>query len=197
MLRFNFLGASLWRGALAVAPARRRFRKNESGGTAVEFALVATPFLAILFAIIETAIAFWSTTVLDTAVADASRRLYTGQFQQSNATVAPSELPTKFRDELCKNIVAMFSCASIKVDVRTYTSFPSAAAAPPVTPSGQFDSANFGQFMSPQQNDIVVVRAAVEIPILVSLLSPRQTNLANGNRLIMGTAAFRAEPFGS
>jgi len=148
-------------------------------------------------AIIETAIAIWSTAVLDTAVTDASRQLYTGQFQRSSAGTPPADLPTKFRDELCKSIVALISCTSIKIDVRSFASFPGGAAPPPVTADGEFDSANFGQYTTPQQNEIVVVRAAVEIPVLVSLLSPRQTNLANGNRLIMGTATFRAEPFGS
>jgi hypothetical protein len=41
----------------------------------------------------------------------------------------------------------------------------------------------------------VVVRAAVEIPIRVSLLNPNQANLKNGNRLVMGTSTFRTEPF--
>lgn len=175
----------------------RRFRRDDKGGTAVEFALVAVPFLALMFAIIETALAFWSATVLDTAVTDASRRIYTGQFQQANATAQPADLPTKFRDEVCKSIVALFSCASIKIDVRSYDSFPSQRAALPVTPEGDFDAANFGRYMSPGPNKIVVVRAAVEIPVFVSLLSPKQTNLRNGNRLIMGTATFRTEPFGS
>lgn len=180
---------------LKVVSRLRRFRRNETGAAAVEFALVAVPFLALVFAIIETALAFWSMTALDTAVADASRRIYTGQFQQANATTPPAELPTKFRDEVCKNIMALFACTSIKTDVRVYDSFDGQALGAPVTASKQFDTANFGQYTRPGKDKIVVVRAAVEIPVFVSLLSPRQTNLANGNRLIMGIAAFRTEPF--
>ena len=62
----------------------RHFLRNREGATAVEFALVALPFLAILFAIIELALNFWVTQVLENAVSDASRRIYTGQFQQEN-----------------------------------------------------------------------------------------------------------------
>jgi Flp pilus assembly protein TadG len=174
----------------------RRFRRHQEGATAVEFSLVAMPFLAVMFAIIETALSFWTTQVLETAVTDAARRIYTGQFQQQNAATQAAELPTKFRDELCKSIVALFSCANIKTDVRTFASFPNSAAPPPITPEGEFDTENFGQYQSPGPNQIVVVRAAVEYPVFVSLLNPNQSNLKNGNRLIMGTATFRTEPFG-
>ena len=55
----------------------RRFRRDQRGVTAVEFGMVATPFFALLFAIIETALVFWTTQVLETAVTNASRRVYT------------------------------------------------------------------------------------------------------------------------
>jgi Flp pilus assembly protein TadG len=174
----------------------RRFRRADEGATAIEFGLVALPFFALLFAIIETALTFWTTQVLETAVSNASRQIYTGQFQSANAgTTDPAQLATKFRDEICKSIVALFSCGDIKVDVRSFASFPSQNAAPPITADRQFDSANFGKYESPGANQIVVVRAAVEYPVFVSLLNPNQANLADGNRLLMGTATFRTEPY--
>ena len=38
----------------------RRFRRDRRGSAAVEFALIATPFFALLFAIIETSIVFFA-----------------------------------------------------------------------------------------------------------------------------------------
>jgi len=157
--------------------------------------MVATPFFALLFAIIETALVFWTTQVLETAVTNASRRVYTGQFQQANAATDPAQLATKFREEMCKSIVALLRCDQVKVDVRTSDAFPNSAAPPPITSSGEFDSGNFGQYQQPAANRIVVVRAAVEYPVFVSLLNPNQANLKNGNRLLMASAAFRTEPF--
>ena len=58
--------------------------------TAIEFGAVATPFFALLFAIIETALTLWTTQVLETGVGNASRRIYTGQFQQDNAATDPT-----------------------------------------------------------------------------------------------------------
>jgi Flp pilus assembly protein TadG len=173
----------------------RRFRRDQRGVTAIEFGMVATPFFALLFAIVETALVFWTTQVLETAVTNASRRVYTGQFQQATSGTDPAELAAKFREEMCKSIVALLRCDQIKVDVRTSDSFPNSAAPPPITPGGEFDAANFGQYQQPDANRIVVVRAAVEYPVFVSLLNPNQANLKNGNRLLMASAAFRTEPF--
>ena len=41
-------------------PRLRRFRRNRRGSAVVEFALVAPMFFALLFAIIETALMFFS-----------------------------------------------------------------------------------------------------------------------------------------
>ena len=163
--------------------------------TAIEFAAVSTPFFALLFAILETALALWTTQVLETGVTNASRRIYTGQFQSDNTGTDPAALPGKFRDEICKSIPALISCSKIQIDVRLYTSVPGQKPQIPITSGGQFDAANFGKYEPPGANQIVVVRAAVELPVYVSLLNPHQANLTNGNRLIMGTAAFRTEPF--
>ena len=87
--------------------------------------------------------------MLDTGITNASRRIYTGQFQQDNSSTKPEDLPTKFRDEICKNIVALLTCDKIKVDVRALGSFPDKNPPPPITAEGQFDSDNFGKYESP------------------------------------------------
>ena len=56
--------------------------------TAVEFALVAAPFLALLVATFETALVFFAGRVLDEVTEEASRYILTGQAQQSNMTQA-------------------------------------------------------------------------------------------------------------
>jgi Flp pilus assembly protein TadG len=56
-----------------------RFGRSQDGSAAVEFALVATPFFALLFAIIETALVFFADQALDTAVQSTARLLRTGQ----------------------------------------------------------------------------------------------------------------------
>ena len=48
----------------------RRFRKDKKGAAAIEFAFVAIPFFALMFAIVETAMAFFFNQILETATAD-------------------------------------------------------------------------------------------------------------------------------
>ena len=49
-----------------------RFGKRDEGAAAVEFAIVAAPFIAMLFAILETALVFFAGQTLETAAADSA-----------------------------------------------------------------------------------------------------------------------------
>jgi Flp pilus assembly protein TadG len=59
----------------------RRFRRSRRGSAAVEFALVAPVFFALLFAIIETAMVFFAGQVLETVAQNSARTVMTGQAQ--------------------------------------------------------------------------------------------------------------------
>src|SRR4051794_38395839 len=88
----------------------RRFRRNRRGSAAVEFALVAPVFFALLFAIIETAIVFFAGQVLETGVQDSSRLIYTSQ----------SVTAANFKQDLCDRVATLFSCANICVEMKSY-----------------------------------------------------------------------------
>jgi len=178
-------------------PLLRRFRRDENGATAIELSLVALPFFALLFAILEGALVFWANQVLGTAVTDASRELYTGRFQSATAGVAQADLPGRFREEVCKRIGGLFDCAALKIDVRTYSSFPNGVPDPIVTNSeGKRElDPNFGIYQAPNTSQIAVVQAAVEYPVLVPLLGANRSNISSNKRLLLSSAAFRTEPF--
>ena len=61
--------------------AARRLLRQQDGAAAIEFGLVAAPFLALVFAILETAIVFFAGQALETAAADSARLIMTGQAQ--------------------------------------------------------------------------------------------------------------------
>ncbi len=172
---------------------RRRlgaFRRHQGGVVAIEFAMVGVPFFALIFAILETAIVFWTAQVLETAVADAARTIYTGQFQAANTT---GDIGRAFKREVCSRVTALFECTestpTVHVDVRIPT-----ADIPPVIKDGAINPAAFG-YEATKASDLVLVRVAVEYPVFATLLNPNQANLANGKRLLMGSATFRNEPF--
>ena len=176
------------------APLLGRFRRAQSGALAVEFALIAPFFLGLLFGILEVALTFWSTQVLETAVANAARQIYTGTFQRAGSTTPATELE-RFQKLVCDNVTAVFDCKNmVKVDVRRIDQFSRANVdiEPPIT-DGAFDPSKF-KYDPPQRNEICVVRAAMEYPVYVNLFG-YSTGLRNGNRLIMASSAFKTEPF--
>ena len=166
----------------------RRFARGNDGIAAVEFGIVAAPFLALMFAIMETAIVFFASQTLETAVADSSRLIMTGQVQTGNFT------ETKFKQAVCAKILGLFDCANgIKIDVKKYSGFSSINNSKPIDAKGNLLT-NFG-YDPGKQGDIVVVRLMYEWPIYVSLLGFSLSDLSGGKRLIMATAAFRNEPY--
>ena len=63
------------------SPPRAGCIRQQDGAAAIEFGLVAAPFLALVFAIMETAIVFFAGQALETAAADSARLIMTGQAQ--------------------------------------------------------------------------------------------------------------------
>src|ERR1700742_750258 len=96
-----------------------RFRRNRRDSAAVEFALVAPVFFALLFAIIETALMFFASQVLETITQDSARMIFTGQAQQASYTQA------QFSTYVCGQIPALFDCNSVWIDVEATSSFSS------------------------------------------------------------------------
>lgn len=176
---------------LRLMPARlaRRFVRQQEGAAAVEFALVAVPFLALIFAILETALVFFAGQTLEAAVTDASRLLMTGQAQTANYTQAD------FKNAVCSRIYGLFDCAGgLYVDVKNYSSFSSISTAQPIS-NGSFDSSKIG-YQAAGPNCIQVVSVYYQWPIYVTMLGNNLANLSGNKRLLAATAVFRNEPFG-
>jgi Flp pilus assembly protein TadG len=165
-----------------------RFRRNRGGSTAVEFALVMPIFFALLFAIIETALMFFASQVIETATQDSARMIMTGQAQNAAYTQA------QFKSDVCSRITVMFDCVGgIGIDVQNYPAFSSINIVDPIDASKHFTNPN--NYNPGGPGDIVVVRLFYQWPILVTQLGYDITNLAGSKRLLSGTAAFQNEPY--
>ena len=168
--------------------ALRRFRRNRRGSAAVEFALVAPIFFALLFAILETGIVFFAGQVLESVTQDSARTIMTGQAQTAALTQA------QFKTNVCSRISVLFDCASgIYVDVRSYSAFASVDVTAPIDANGNFQ--NNMQYSPGGPGDIVVVRLFYQWPLIVTGLGYNIANLNNSKRLLTATAAFKNEPY--
>jgi len=184
--------------ARSAAPRRsaRAFFRSRQGATAVEFALVAAPFLALLVAIFQSALVFFAQRMLDEATEEASRYIMTGQAQTANMTQA------QFANYLCTSsntatlVSALFTCNNIMVNVQNYNSFASAnTTSPTLTFNAQGKVSNAWSYNTGNPGDIVVVQVMYQWPIVLGPLGMNLSNLSNGNRLIVSTAAFKNEPY--
>lgn len=195
---FNALQSKF--GIRRLKPLRlaRRFVRKQDGAAAVEFALVATPFLALLFAILETSLVFFAGQSLETSATDSARLILTGQAQttdyKTGAPKAGGWSQSEFKQAVCARISGLFDCTKLMVSVQTYADFASTNTSSP-TANGKLtvDPANL-PFSAGAPGSIVVVQLYYQWPIYVSLLS---YNLANvgADRLLVATTVFRNEPY--
>ncbi|HRN84610.1 MAG TPA: pilus assembly protein [Hyphomicrobium sp.] len=84
----------------------RGFRADARGTTAVEFALVATPFFALMMGIMTVGMQYLTLHTLEHAVSEASRQIRTGQAQKAGLTVAG------FRQMICDEAGSLVACDS-------------------------------------------------------------------------------------
>jgi Flp pilus assembly protein TadG len=181
----------------------RGFVRREDGSAAVEFALIAAPFLALLFAIIETAMVFFAGQTLEAAAADSARLIMTGQAQTTKYVPpdpnykASGLVPfteADFHQAVCDRLKGgLFDCAKIIVDVKKYDTFATINTAAPVT-NGALNTKNMG-YDQTKQGDIAVVSLYYQWPIYVSLLGNNLSNLTGNDRLLVATSVFRVEPY--
>lgn len=183
----------------------RKFRKDDSGVTAIEFAMLGGPFLFLMFATFETGFSYMSEYSLQSATVKASRLIRTGQVQQGGMS------PGEFKDELCSHMPGYMNCAgSVIVNVETRNTF---AATNTRTTGGDGEG---GMDQNLQDNPawqpgapgaVVIVETFYEqqiyVPFLNELLTLNGTpqpphflaNHGKDKRLLRGVAVFMNEPF--
>jgi Flp pilus assembly protein TadG len=169
-----------------IRKALRRFRRNRRGSAAVEFALVAPAFFALLFALIETALVFFASQVLETGVQDSSRLIYTSQ----------SVTPVSFKQDLCDRVATLFACANVCVDVKSYDPGVAISITDPIDGSGNFNGTCTIQLPN-DPSQTAVVRAFYQWPLLVTGLGYNIANInrgsSNSKRLLAATTAVRSQ----
>ena len=179
--------ARLSRANLFRVETTRRFARQDDGAAAVEFGIVAAPFLALMFAIMETALVFFAGQTLETAVADSARLIMTGQAQSQSFDAAA------FKNSVCSKIGGLFNCqGGLYVDVKKYSSF---GAVDNSAPTPQPDGTIATTYDAGGPGDIVVVRLMYQWPVYASLLGFNLSNFGSNKRLLIATAAFRNEPY--
>ncbi len=166
----------------------RHALRDEHGAAAVEFVLVAGPFIFMILVALQTAIIFFFDQTLQTATQQSARLIMTGQTSAMNQS--------DYHAAVCAHLPSMFDCSKVWVDVQSAPSFAKISTAPIVPtfdPSGHIQ--NTWNFSQGAPSDVVILRVMYEWPVVGGAFG--YANQPNGNHLMMGTAVFKNEPFGS
>lgn len=167
----------------------RDFARDERGVTAVEFGILALPFFTVILAIIQTAIMFLATQVLDSALEDASRRVRTGQ--------AAAYTLTDFRNYMCGYTFNLLDCSQIQLKSQVIAAFSSVSKSTPQTCNVTTCTWTSGwQAFDPGVGrSIMQVSAYYRYPLLIVLPYFNLKNQPDNYRLIGAIRVFKNEPY--
>jgi Flp pilus assembly protein TadG len=99
----------------------RRFGQDKRGVAAIEFALLAMPFLMVLFAVLETALSFTSQQVMSNAIDSLARDIRVGRLKKDTPQATASAITTRICDEI--SVLVPSGCPDLVIDMNTYASF--------------------------------------------------------------------------
>jgi len=169
--------------------ARSLLASTSRAAVAVEFAIMAPAFAAVMLGIVDTGLLLTSQAALDTATQDAARLILTGQASANSAA---------FADQLCAEVSSLIPCASLSYRVQTGDNFASIPASYTLNASGApvgfaaypaaVATGNPGGSLT---NDFVVVQVAYQRPWLFTMLA---TVMGHSTELLLSTVAFENEP---
>ena len=176
-----------------------RFLARRDGATAIEIALLSLPFFTIVFASLETFVAFSAEQLLANATETMARQIRTGEIR-SNVT------QEEFRTAFCSEISILMPCSADEVktpnklylDVRSFAKFADIPKTIPLVGS-DLDTSSFKIAPGGKQT-INIVRAYYRWDIVTDLVRPYVSNIraADGSRqnyLMIATAIVQNEDY--
>lgn len=183
----------------------RKLRKSSDGAAAIEFAILAIPYFMIIFAIIETFIAFTGEQLVSNAVETMSRKLRTGQITYKIDAATDKEAD-QFRKLFCDEISIMITCSTTEanapqklfIDARSFANFSDMPSSVPVK-NGDLDTSAF-KFTPGGPGTINMLRAYYKWQVITDLIRPYISNIRPTDAsvpsyfLIVATSAYQNEP---
>ncbi len=183
----------------------RRLLARRDGATAIEFSLLCIPFFMIVFASVETFVAFSAEQLLVSATDTMARKLRTGEITY-NLGRSTDMTETQFRKAFCDEIAIVITCSAeeikkpekLLIDVRSFAKFVDIPRSIPVTNS-VLDTGAF-RFAPGGKKSINIVRAYYHWQIVTDVIRPFISNVrsADGSQrdyLMIATTVVQNEEY--
>lgn len=192
------------KGSRRLAWLSRRFRRDDSGSTAIEFGMLILPFTLLTFAILESCISFAGKQILANAADDVARQFRTGQWQAPVTTAEKAELQDKLIAHVCSRleVIVTHGCPGLKIDLRHFDNFTDAAKLGytivdgklALTSNGAIDKSGFvidpGSTMSRN-----MLRLFYEWPIITDYMSKYMSPLDGNKTVHFASMTWQNEPY--
>jgi Flp pilus assembly protein TadG len=166
--------------------------RDRNGSAAVEFALVAPPFLALMMSTFEVGWFYFAASQVDGATIETARLVRTGQVQKAGFD------KQDFFNEVCPNVRIFGDCdETLTVEVTVFNSFAELAAdASPVICTND-DPAEIAAlaFNPGTDNSIVRLRVCLLYKTINPTIGVNVSETADGKRRVFGTYIFQNEPY--
>jgi Flp pilus assembly protein TadG len=189
----------------------RRLFRSKDGAAAIEFALLAIPYFIIVFAIIETFVAYTAEQLVANAVDTMGRKLRTGNITYNHTTTTNNKTEAEFRRLFCGEISILIQCSEAEIttraqtnklwiDVRSYNEFSNMPTTLPMNASGDLDTSTTSISYAPGGPGTKnMLRAYYKWDIITDLLRPYISNVrpTQGSKyfLIVETSVFKNEDY--
>jgi Flp pilus assembly protein TadG len=167
-----------------------RFCRARRAATAVEFALIAPAFIAVLVALLQTMVVLFAQQALQAGATEAARLFLTGQAQNANLT------SSQLISQICPMMQPLINCSSLNLNVASYTSFSGASTtAQTLTFNGSGQVTNTFTYAPGTPGQVMVVELIYPMSAVSGPLGFTLAGLSNGMTEIVGVSAFRVEPY--
>lgn len=161
-----------------------RFVRDKSGAAALEFAMVALPFLAMVICIIEVGVDFFFFSQIDYAAHKAAQEIRSGSVQMQKLTA------DQFKTNVLCPKLSGFTCSSVRINVVVIKESEEWWAWSPTN----IDPTT-ARWCPGGAADTVLLQIAYPVPLATMIWAGSQST-ANGVRYYLSAAAFRNDPFG-
>lgn len=165
------------------------FVRAKEGAVAVEFGLISIPLFMLIVGILEIAMLFASSVVLEGSTVVTSRLIRTGQVQQSMDPQAA------FESSLCAQVDALMDCDSLRYEViqPAGNNFSSADnLEPQFNADGDLISNGFD---AGGVSDVVLIRTSYRYRFITPFLADLFSNSADNGVTLLSTVTLRNEPY--
>jgi Flp pilus assembly protein TadG len=188
----------------------KRLVRSRDGAAAIEFAILSIPYFMIIFAILETFIAFAAEQLVTNAVNTLGRQIRTGQITYG-LNRSTDKTKEQFRQLFCNEVNILITCsatevtnaAKLYIDARTFTTFAAIPTTIPRMTTAAYSDINPATFaFTPGGPDTInMLRAYYRWQVITDLVRPYITTIrpADGSMpsdfLIVATTAFKNEKY--